>query len=85
MAKADPRIASTVDSVRTYSDRFIDLPLDSIAVLVTHMDNVTWSKDQLRKAIDDNLGIDAVVFSGYNKLSRVIILMATSLTQAHTT
>jgi len=63
IVKADVRIDNTVNNVRTYAERFVDL-LDLVCVCVTHMDVVSWSAQELEHDLRDELGIDFVIFSG---------------------
>ena len=61
--RASTRIYVVVSDVREYADRFFDcFPLDLVAVLVTHMDTVTWTKDKFLSLIDEELGMSDVVF-----------------------
>ena len=61
--KAETRIDEVVSRVREYADRFLELPLDLVAVLVTHMDTVQWTGDDFVPLIDGELGFSEVVFS----------------------
>ena len=63
VVKAETRIDSVVDNVRKYADRFLELPMDVVGVLVTHMDTVDWTEKNFTPRIEDDLGIDSVVFS----------------------
>ena len=63
VVKAETRIDNVVDNVRKYADRFLELPMDMVGVLVTHMDVVDWGEEDLTPRIEDELGIDTVVFS----------------------
>ena len=63
VVKAEPRIDNVVDNVRQYADRFLELPMDVIGVLVTHMDMVDWTEEEFTPRIEDELGIDTIVFS----------------------
>ena len=63
VVKAETRIDSVVDNVRKYADRFLELPMDVVGVLVTHMDAVDWTEKDFTPRIEDDLGIDSVVFS----------------------
>lgn len=63
VVKADTRIDNTVNSVRTYAERFGDL-VDLITVCVTHMDVVRWEPEDFRPKLYDELGIVSVIFSG---------------------
>ena len=53
IVKADMRMANVCDGIRKYSDRFIELEPDAIGVLVTFMDTVDWSKQQMKEAIEE--------------------------------
>jgi len=44
--------------VSKYSDRFIDFDDDLVGVIVTHMDQVTWKKEECMKKLEDHLGVD---------------------------
>jgi len=63
VVKAETRIDTVVDNVRKYADRFLELPMDVVGVLVTHMDTVDWTEKDFTPRIEDDLGIDSVVFS----------------------
>ena len=63
VVKAETRIDSVVDNVRKYADRFLELDMDVVGVLVTHMDVVDWREKDFTPLIDQELGIDTVVFS----------------------
>ena len=63
VVKAETRIDNVVDNARKYADGFLELPMDVVAVLVTHMDVVDWKEEELTPRIKDVLGIDTVVFS----------------------
>ncbi|XP_044183213.1 uncharacterized protein LOC114955585 [Acropora millepora] len=63
VVKAETRIDTVVDNVRKYADRFLELPMDVVGVLVTHMDMVSWREENFTRLIDDELGIDMIVFS----------------------
>ncbi|XP_068751448.1 uncharacterized protein [Montipora capricornis] len=64
VVKAETRIDSVVDNARKYADRFVELPMDVVGVLVTHMDMVDWTEKEFIPLIEDELGIDTVVFLG---------------------
>ena len=63
VVKAETRIDSVVDNVRKYADRFLELDMDVVGVLVTHMDVVDWREIDFTQLIDKELGIDTVIFS----------------------
>ncbi|XP_068698366.1 uncharacterized protein [Montipora foliosa] len=63
VVKAETRIGAVVDNARKYADRFLELPMDVVGVLVTHMDLVDWTDKDFTPRIKDELGIDSVVFS----------------------
>ena len=63
VSKAETRIDSVIDNVCKYADNFVELPFDVLGVVVTHMDMVEWKKEDFISAIDDELGMDAVIFS----------------------
>ena len=63
VVKAETRIDDVVGRVREYADRFLELSLDLIAVMVTHMDKVKWTSEEFVPLIDDELGFSDVIFS----------------------
>ncbi len=63
MVKADKRIDQVVSQAREYADRFVGLPLDLVAVLITHMDTVEWTREDFVPLIEEELGFNEVVFS----------------------
>ncbi len=63
VVKADKRIDQVVSQVREYADRFLELPLDLVAVVVTHMDTVGWTREDFVPLIEQELGFSEVVFS----------------------
>ena len=65
VVKAEERIDTVIKNVRQYADSFVELPMDVVAVLVTHMDIPTlrWTEKDFTPLIDEELGIDRVVFS----------------------
>ena len=52
-----------VDSVRKYAEQLADLDPDCLGVVVTHMDTVTWTRQQFSEALGAELGITGAVFS----------------------
>lgn len=74
VAKAEARIDTVVGNVRKYADCFLDLPMDLVAVLVTHMDMVVgWAAKDFIPKIDKELGIDTVVFSSLNTTYKTLL------------
>lgn len=72
VVKAETRIDTVVDNVRKYADRFLELPMDVVGVLVTHMDTVDWTEKDFTPRIEDDLGIDSVVFSSMTTNSETL-------------
>lgn len=70
--KAAPRIDEVVSHVREYADRFLEMPLDLVAVLVTHMDTVKWTKDEFAPLIEEELGFSDVIFSSSDTDGRTL-------------
>ena len=70
--EADTRIDITVDHARKYAEQLIDLDPDAFAVVVTHMDLVTWDQRRFSDAINRKLGMDAVVYTQPNTTSSVL-------------
>ena len=77
VVKAETRIDSVIDNVRRYADSFLELPMELVGVLVTHMDVVEWTETCFSSAVSDDLGIDSIVYSapptGGDKLLRDIL------------
>lgn len=63
VVKAEARIDCVIGNVRKYAQRYIDLPSSVVAILVTHMDEVKWSKDDFTPRLNEVLEIDTVAFS----------------------
>ena len=62
--KAEMRIENVVDNIRKYSDPFMVIPLDAVAVLVTHMDTVDSSyRKKCTETIEGELGFSKILFS----------------------
>ena len=74
VTKAQPRIDSVIDNVCKYANNFVGLPFDVLGVLVSHMDLVEWKEEDFMSAIDDELGIDAVIFSQFNTTAETLLL-----------
>ncbi len=62
--KAEPRLDNVVGGVRKYGERFLELPETVIGVLVTHMDQVPWSKARFEQVLEQELGMSGVVCTG---------------------
>ena len=73
VTKAQPRIDSVIDNVCKYADNFVEIPFDVLGVLVSHMDLVEWKEEDFMSAIDDELGIDAVIFSQFNTTAETLL------------
>jgi hypothetical protein len=65
VVKADTRLDNVISNINKYAECFLSLDIDIVGVLVTHMDKVSWSKERLFKAINEQLGITAVVSSSF--------------------
>lgn len=63
IAKADTRMDNVVDRVKNYAEGFLpeDLPLELIGVCVTHMDTVTWTKNEILPYLKGQLGIETAI------------------------
>jgi len=72
---AQTRIDQTVDLVTKYFERFLALEeaLDVMGVMVTHMDTVKWSEAECRAAMDNELGLNTVVFSSLEKPAETLL------------
>ena len=73
VVKAETRIDNVVDHVRKYADSLLELPMDVIGVLVTHMDLVDWTEQEFTPRIEDELGINTVAFSWISKKREALL------------
>ena len=73
IAKAEPRMDNVVDNIRKYTDRFIEIPESAKGVLITHMDQVNWTKEQFVPIINNELGFDNVVACQLNTPREVLL------------
>jgi len=73
IVKAETRIDNVVDNVRKYADRFLDLPMEVVGILVTHMDTVGWGRKDLIDAVNDELGIETVIFSSFTTTGETLL------------
>ena len=64
VVKADTRMDNVVDTIRKYAEQLMDLDMDALAALVTHMDTVTWSERDLSNCLSEDIGMTSVVFTG---------------------
>eukprot|EP00929_Paragymnodinium_shiwhaense_P055642 TRINITY_DN27869_c0_g1_i1.p1 TRINITY_DN27869_c0_g1~~TRINITY_DN27869_c0_g1_i1.p1 ORF type:complete len:439 (+),score=92.38 TRINITY_DN27869_c0_g1_i1:65-1381(+) len=71
VVKADTRMDNVVDAVRGYAERFSDL-MELMAVCVTHMDLVSWPAHEVAACIEEELGFDALVFTGLQSSGKVL-------------
>ena len=63
--KAEVRMDNVISAVRKYAEGFMpeDMPLQLIGVCITHMDTVSWKSADILPHLEDNLGIETVLFS----------------------
>ena len=73
VSKAQPRIDAVIDNVCKYADNFVELPFDVLGVLVSHMDLVEWKEEDFMSAINEELDIDAVIFSQLNTTAETLL------------
>lgn len=73
VVKADVRIDNTLEMIRKYAERFMDMS-DIIGVCVTHMDLVTWACPRFLSCLNEELGFDTAVFSGKNVPGESILM-----------
>merc|ERR1719334_1326520 len=66
VVKADTRMDNVVSNVRNYAEQLLDLDIEALAAIVTHMDTVQWSKNEMRDCLVQDIGMGAVIFSGMN-------------------
>lgn len=70
--KADTKIDNTVGLVRTYAERFQDA-MELITVCVTHMDTVQWNNARFRTCLENELGLDSVIFVSKDTTGATIV------------
>ena len=63
IVKADTRIANVMSVIDRYSERLLSLPEDIVGVLVTHMDTVSWTPEDLKPRIKEEFDMDCVLFN----------------------
>ena len=63
IVKADTRIANVMSVINRYSERLVSLPEDIVGVLVTHMDTVSWTPEDLKPRIKEEFDMDCVLYS----------------------
>ena len=73
VVKTARRIDSVISNVRKYVQTVVKLPLDLVAVLVTHMDMVAWTEDDFTSTLEEELGISAVVFSSMDTTREALL------------
>ena len=62
VVKAENRINGVVANVRRFLDNFVEFD-ENLAVIVTHMDVVSWGEAECSQYLMVNLGLDLVVYS----------------------
>ncbi|XP_066933366.1 uncharacterized protein [Clytia hemisphaerica] len=73
VVKASVRMDQTLADINEYVNRFVALPDDLVGVLVTHMDTkIEWKEEDLRKACEEDFGIEDIVFSHQNMPGKFI-------------
>ena len=74
VVKAEHRKDSIIDSISKYANRFLEpAEMDVLGVLVTHMDTVKWTEEELTPDVERKLGIDTVVFSNKNTQAETLL------------
>ena len=63
IVKADTRIANVMSVIDRYNERLLSLPEDIVGVLVTHMDTVSWTPEDLKPRIQEEFDMDCILFS----------------------
>ncbi len=74
VVKAEHRKDTVVDNISKYATRFLEsAEMDVMGALVTHMDTVKWTEEELTPDIERKLGIDAVVFSSIDTQAETLL------------
>ena len=74
VVKAENRKDTVIDNISKYDNRFLEpAEMDVLGVLVTHMDTVKWTEEELTPDVERKLGIDTVVFSSKNTQAETLL------------
>ena len=74
VVKAENRKDTVIDNISKYANRFLEpAEMDVLGVLVTHMDTVKWTEEELTPDVERKLGIDTVVFSDKNTPAETLL------------
>ena len=74
VVKAENRKDTVIDNISKYANRFLEpAEMDVLGVLVTHMDTVKWTEEELTPDVERKLDIDTVVFSNKNTQAETLL------------
>ena len=74
VAKAENHKDTVIDSISKYANRFLEpAEMDVLGVLVTHMDTVKWTEEELTPDVERKLGINTVVFSNKHTQAETLL------------
>ena len=85
VVKAEDRKDTVISNISKYANRFLETAeIDVLGVLVTHMDTVKWTAEELIPDVERKLGIDTVVFSGIDTTAENLLSnILTTCTEKH--
>jgi GTP-binding protein EngB required for normal cell division len=85
VVKAEDRKDTVIDNISKYANRFLEpAEMDVLGVLVTHMDKVKWTAEELVPDVERKLGIDTVVFSSMDTAAEILLSnILTTCTKKH--
>ena len=85
VVKAEHRKDAVIDNISKYANRFLEpAEMDVLGVLVTHMDTVKWTEEELTPDVERKLGIDTVVFfSKYTEAETLLSDILKTCTKKH--
>jgi GTP-binding protein EngB required for normal cell division len=85
VVKAEDRKDTVIDNISKYANRFLEpAEMDVLGVLVTHMDKVKWTAEELVPDVERKLGIDTVVFSSMDTTAEILLSnILTTCTKKH--
>ena len=73
VVKADTKMANPLDRIREFATDLLELPDGIIGTLVTHMDTVSWNEGEFKDMVQNELGIDCVLFSKKNSHRKFLL------------
>lgn len=63
VTKATIRIDNVINNLNKYIESFMRIDEKALGIIVTHMDTVRWSEEELTEIVQNEIGIDDLIFS----------------------